>query len=166
MASMSEGTIQEQPKLALGTQAEAPAGRPQIDANDVLAQMCASIRMDGISEAEAALLAGMGNEELRAWKRGNPQSAMRLAQASAEFHGERLAEIRSATIGDGEVDWRALAWLLQHTDEKVEAAVEDEPADLSDMRFDGVITLAHLKELQRQRAAALREYQQQGRLTA
>ncbi len=90
-------------------------GRPTKLTAALLKAMAAFIRLDGLSDSYAGLLAGISPSTLSRWKREHEEVEIALGQARAQYELERLRAIKSAVRKDGSVDWRAQAWLLQHS---------------------------------------------------
>jgi hypothetical protein len=127
-------------------------GIPKYSA-DLVAQICDIIRLDGLAEHGAGLLAGVSSATWSKWRREQPALQDCLEQARSEYQRERLARIREACGRDGAIDWRAQAYLLEkahlHPEGKAPADAE---AALSPLL---VISPAQLALLQDRRAAAL-----------
>jgi hypothetical protein len=77
--------------------------------------ICDCIRLDGVSDAAAGALAGVPSATLARWKAESQRFALALEIARAQFEAELMRAIKNARKANGERDWRAQAWLLQHT---------------------------------------------------
>jgi hypothetical protein len=139
-----------------------PAGRPPGD-GQTFTQVCHFIKTDGVSDAEAALLAGQDAAWLQGWVEAHPSARRDLEAVRAEFHRQRLELIRTCLKKD-DVEWRAQVYLRENTP----AAPKREPAANDDSETRGlpagarhnwehnfIITPDHLRELQRHRQQAL-----------
>src|SRR4051812_19272006 len=87
---------------------EAPpqsAGRPPGDAQ-TFTQVCDLIKTDGVSDAEAALLAGQDAAWLQAWVEAHVYARRDLDAARAAYRRECLQLIRTCVKKD-DIDWRA-----------------------------------------------------------
>jgi len=77
--------------------------------------ICDCIRLDGVSDAAAGALAGVPSATLARWKAEDEAFALALQTARAQFEVGLMRAITDARKANGERDWRAQAWLLQHT---------------------------------------------------
>jgi hypothetical protein len=134
---------------------ESPAGY----SDELVEAICDIIRVDGVSDVRAGLLAGTDAPSIHLWKRSQPRFTERLQRARSEFQRARLAKIRAIGEGDKTGDWRAQVWMAENAgtgtgiEEKEE---EDLAASEPDVSPAFVISPAQLALLQQRRAIALR----------
>jgi hypothetical protein len=126
------------------------------DDEQTFRSVCHCIQADGISDAAAALLAGRDDVWLAAYLRCHPGAEFELKRAHAGWERDRRAQICAADKKDGS-DWRAHAWLLEHTpavevNHKTEA---DQEFDENELKPNFQITPAHLRALHKARAEQL-----------
>jgi hypothetical protein len=145
--SSAKSTAEESPRKA---------GRPAVFSEQIVEAICGTIETSGISDAKAALLAGVSRQSFMRWKQKRAAFALRIARARAAFHEACLKEIKAAGSDQAKTDWRAQAWLFEHTpaiavDEREEGDVDH---DETDDRF--ILTPERLEHLRQRREAALR----------
>lgn len=128
------------------------------DDQQTFRSVCDCIQRDGMTDAAAALLAGQDEEWLSAYLRSHTGADRELRRAHAEFERDRRAQICAADKKDGS-DWRAHAWLLEHTAPVAPLEKAEEEVELDEDRFapNFIITPAHLRALQKERARQLAE---------
>lgn len=137
-----------------------PAGRRQGD-GQAFQQVCRFIQTDGVTDEDAALLAGMDGEWLRQWLQDDPGAGRELKAARAVYRRERLIQIRTSEK-KGDTEWRPHSYLLENTP----ASHADEAGKCNDTHelaaggkvswsANFIITPHHLRELQLHRQAAL-----------
>jgi hypothetical protein len=84
--------------------------------------ICAFIRLTGLSDTAAAAMAGVKRSTLARWKQEDEEVEMLLDQARFQYQAPRLAKIGETRMKDGQLDWRAQAWLVKHANPKEEGA--------------------------------------------
>jgi hypothetical protein len=133
----------------------ATTDRPAAYSDHLVESICEIIRVDGVSDVRAGLLAGADAPSIHLWKKTQPRFAEHLQRARSEFQRARLAKIRELA----ESEWRTQVWLaenpgtgtgLEEQDEEALAAAEP------DVSPAFVITPAQLALFQQRRAIALR----------
>src|SRR3954463_2689056 len=92
---------------------ERAAGRPSTYSQDKIYAVCVYIRLTGISDTAAGALAGVKRSTLSRWKRDDEEVEMQLDRARAEYLCPRLEKIAQTRRKDGQLDWRAQAWLVK-----------------------------------------------------
>ena len=75
--------------------------------------MCEAIRRRGLSDAQAALSAGISRATLGRWKRDHEELEDWLAMAREEYRDAKLAIVDEAKTKDGRPEWRAAVWALE-----------------------------------------------------
>lgn len=94
--------------------ADAPGrGRPSTRTPDKVPAICSFIRLTGLSDTAAAALAGVKRSTLARWKQEDEEVELLLDQARAQYQAPRLAKIGETRLKDGQLDWRAQAWLVK-----------------------------------------------------
>lgn len=145
-------TEREPEPPAIQTEEAEPAGRPEIpgDEEGMVARMVQGIQEWGLPRSQAALLVGLGAQELARLCQKEPQVALDLGRAEAEFQRGCLAGIRKAAEREEKADWRAHVWLLEHSLEQSakQAAAAAAPAPVA-------LSAEQLENLKQRRAAAL-----------
>jgi hypothetical protein len=104
------------PEEANPAGAEATAdgrGRPSGRTPDKVHAVCSFIRLTGLSDTAAAALAGVKRSTLARWKQEDDEVELLLDQARAQYQAPRLAKIGETRLKDGQLDWRAQAWLVK-----------------------------------------------------
>jgi hypothetical protein len=123
-------------------------------------RICEFIRLDGLSDVRAGLLAGADAASIHRWKRTQPRFSERLQRARSEFQLLRLAKIRACAEGEKTIEWRAQVWLAENPGTGT-GLDEDDEEDLAaaepDVSPAFIITPAQLALLQQRRAIALRD---------
>jgi hypothetical protein len=161
-------------------------GRPSGRTPDKVHAVCSFIRLTGLSDTAAAALAGVKRSTLARWKQEDDEVELLLDQARAQYQAPRLAKIGETRMKDGQLDWRAQAWLVKFANPEVygapsrrrklseveltpEEQEEKEAAEAMDQMVEAQkdwdayfrsgrqITPAMLALIQRRRATALRE---------
>src|SRR3954466_2612383 len=84
-----------------------PPGRPSLLTPALTAEICAAIRVDGMSDTNAGDLAGVSRASISRWKQDDEDFQIALRQARAQFEQARLKMIRETCKRDGTPDWRA-----------------------------------------------------------
>ena len=75
--------------------------------------ICSFIRLTGLSDTAAAAMAGVKRSTLARWKQEDDEVELMLDQARAQYQAPRLAKIGETRLKDGQLDWRAQAWLVK-----------------------------------------------------
>src|SRR4051794_16397171 len=91
----------------------APNGRPSTFTPTKLHAVCQYIQVTGFSDTYAAALAGVTRSTISRWKKDNEEVEMELTRARAQWLLPRLTSIGQTRRKDGELDWRAQAWLVK-----------------------------------------------------
>src|SRR4051812_41982932 len=91
-----------------------PIEPPAAYNDDLVDRICAMIRLDGVSDVRAGLLAGADAPSIHLWKRTQPRFTEQLQRARSEFQRLRLAKIREMAEADKSRDWRAQVWLAEN----------------------------------------------------
>jgi len=93
-------------------------GRPSGRTPDKLHAICAFIRLTGLSDTAAAAMAGVKRSTLARWKQEDEEVEMLLEQARFQYQAPRLEKIGETRLKDGQLDWRAQAWLVKFANPK------------------------------------------------
>ncbi len=88
-------------------------GRPSGYSEEVVGRMCEVIRRRGLSDAQAALSAGVSRATLGRWKREHEELEDWLAMAREQYREAKLAIVDEAKTADGRPVWRAAIWALE-----------------------------------------------------
>jgi hypothetical protein len=80
--------------------------------------ICTFIRLTGLSDTAAAAMAGVKRSTLARWKQEDEEVEMMLDQARFQYQAPRLAKIGETRLKDGQLDWRAQAWLVKFANPK------------------------------------------------
>lgn len=132
---------------------------PAVYSEQLVESICAIIRLDGVSDLRAGLLAGADAPSIHLWKKSRPRVAERLQRARSEFQRARLAKVREIADRENSTDWRAQVWLAENPGTGTgleEENEEDLAAAEPDVSPAFVISPAQLALLQQRRAIALR----------
>jgi hypothetical protein len=159
----------------------AARGRPSTCTPTKVHAICSFIRLTGLSDTAAAAMAGVKRSTLARWKQEDDEVELALEQARFQYQAPRLARIDETRLKNGELDWRAQAWLVKFANPQVHGAPssrrklrevelapeeqqakeleEEDPFEGWDRYYKsgGVITPQMLAVLQQRRAIALRE---------
>jgi hypothetical protein len=81
--------------------------------------ICSFIRLTGLSDTAAGAMAGVKRSTLARWKQEDEEVEMELEQARFQFQAPRLARIDETRMKDGQLDWRAQAWLVKFANPQV-----------------------------------------------
>src|SRR4051812_17267099 len=87
-------------------------GRPSTQSPDKVHAVCTFIRLTGVSDTAAAALAGITRSTVSRWKEDEEVEVL-FNQARAQYLLPRLQQIGETKRADGELDWRAQAWLVK-----------------------------------------------------
>ena len=93
-------------------------GRPSGRTPDKVHAICTFIRLTGLSDTAAAAMAGVKRSTLARWKQEDEEVEMMLEQARFQYQAPRLAKIGETRMKDGQLDWRAQAWLVKFANPK------------------------------------------------
>ena len=91
-------------------------GRPSSFSPEKLRAICAFIEHDGMSDLAAGGLAGVTRSTLSRWKFGSEEVQIQMEAARARYLMPRLDRIAQTRLRDGQLDWRAQAWLVKFSD--------------------------------------------------
>src|SRR4051794_38106346 len=86
---------------------------PAAYSEQIVQAICAIIRIDGVSDVRAALLAGTDAPSLHLWKQSQPRFSEQLQRARSEYQRGRLIKVREIAERK-EGDWRAQVWLAEN----------------------------------------------------
>jgi hypothetical protein len=114
-----------EPETASPADAEAAAagrGRPSGRTPDKVHAVCSFIRLTGLSDTAAAAMAGVKRSTLARWKQEDEEVELLLDQARFQYQAPRLEKIGETRLKDGQLDWRAQAWLVKFANPEVYGA--------------------------------------------
>lgn len=90
-----------------------PPGRPSRYSPALADSLCQLVRLHGLTDSRAGLHHGLPRNTIGYWKRVHPDFAVRLRQARAEFHQNRLASLPPLPEPPANAGWRYHARLLR-----------------------------------------------------
>src|SRR4051812_17878679 len=97
-------------------------GRPSTCTPGKLQAMCSFIRLTGLSDTAAAAMAGVKRSTLARWRQEDDEVELALDQARFQYQAPRLEKIGETRLKDGQLDWRAQAWLVKFANPEVHGA--------------------------------------------
>jgi hypothetical protein len=100
----------------------AARGRPSTCTPGKLQAICSFIRLTGLSDTGAAAMAGVKRSTFARWKQEDDEVELQLDQARFQYQAPRLAKIDETRLKNGELDWRAQAWLVKFANPEVYGA--------------------------------------------
>jgi hypothetical protein len=118
---MAAARVPPEPAEAL-PEGAAGRGRPSTCTLGKVHAICTFIRLTGLSDTAAAAMAGVTRSTLARWKKEDEEVELMLDQARYQYQAPRLARIDETRLKNGELDWRAQAWLVKFDNPEVHGA--------------------------------------------